>query len=484
MKFVRWLPAATALVVGGSLFAQAPVTDDRTVAGADGKTTALRTERCKATRLIGTDIKNTQGENLGEIEDIVLDAGGRRIAYVVVGYGGFLGMGEKLFAMPWGLIQLTPRGKDEDPVATLALDKDTLKKSPGFDKDRWPDFADRTWSNQVDEFYRGKYTPPAFDDRRHDPHGGRDTNPGGNQPADRNDPARRDDARDGTGGAGSTGEMGGTNLGANHPRGAEFVHRRLSKLIGVNVVDANRKSLGEIEDFIVDLHRGAVDAAVIGYGGVLGMGEKFALVPFDMMSLDRDRDVYVLPATKDRVEAVAFSGDRMPALNDDAWLVQGRDYFGKAKSEFRTDRSADTGETPVTFRDFYDPKTTETVTGVITTIGTVRVGDEREERVRLRVRADDGREVIVYGAPYAYSEQNALGLRAGKKVEVTGSRAKYGSQTVLVAGSIKSVEPPRELKLRDAEGKPVWDCPPGTEKHKDKDVNRDAPRDPNRGDMR
>src|SRR5919201_869381 len=55
----------------------------------------------RASKLIGADVENPSGQNLGDIKDIVLDPQTGQIAYAVLGFGGFLGMGEKYFAIPW-----------------------------------------------------------------------------------------------------------------------------------------------------------------------------------------------------------------------------------------------------------------------------------------------------------------------------------------------------------------------------------------------
>ena len=81
-------------------------------------------------------------------------------------------------------------------------------------------------------------------------------------------------------------------------------------------------------------------------------------------------------------------------------------------------------------------------------------GDLKEERIRMRVHTAEGREVIVYAAPVSCEDQQALGLRSGKVIEVTGSPAKYGTQTVLVAGSI--VVDGKTARLRDDQGRVTW----------------------------
>lgn len=102
-----------------------------------------------ASTLEGNDVVNNQGEDLGNIKEIMLDVMGGRIAYAVLSSGGFLGMGDKLFAIPWGALTL-----DTDRHCfILDVDKEHLKNAPGFDKDHWPSMADTTWATEVHTFY-------------------------------------------------------------------------------------------------------------------------------------------------------------------------------------------------------------------------------------------------------------------------------------------------------------------------------------------
>lgn len=102
-----------------------------------------------ADTLQGDNVVNTKGESLGEIEDIMLDVPSGRIAYAVLSFGGLMGMGDKLFAIPWSALTLDADRK----CFVLDIDKDRLKNAPGFDKDHWPSMADTTWAEQVHSFY-------------------------------------------------------------------------------------------------------------------------------------------------------------------------------------------------------------------------------------------------------------------------------------------------------------------------------------------
>src|SRR5438309_3976352 len=99
---------------------------------------------------IGADVENPQGQNLGDIKDMVIDRASGRIAYAVVSFGGFLGMGEKLFAVPWGAFAQPRADKDK---FVLDVDKERLKNAPGFDTNNWPQMASREWVTSLYTYY-------------------------------------------------------------------------------------------------------------------------------------------------------------------------------------------------------------------------------------------------------------------------------------------------------------------------------------------
>jgi sporulation protein YlmC with PRC-barrel domain len=102
-----------------------------------------------ASSLTGDRVVNKAGDNLGKIEDIMIHIDSGRVAYAVLSFGGFLGIGDKLFAIPWEALSL-----DEDRKEfILRVEKEKLEKAPGFDKDRWPDMADPSWSEQIYNYY-------------------------------------------------------------------------------------------------------------------------------------------------------------------------------------------------------------------------------------------------------------------------------------------------------------------------------------------
>jgi sporulation protein YlmC with PRC-barrel domain len=107
-----------------------------------------------ADTLLGNEVYNPADENLGLIKEFMIDMSTGTISYAVLSFGGFLGLGDRLFAVPWQALSLDTANKR----FTLDATKEQLKNAPGFDKDHWPSMADSTWTTDIHEFYGTKTT--------------------------------------------------------------------------------------------------------------------------------------------------------------------------------------------------------------------------------------------------------------------------------------------------------------------------------------
>ena len=102
-----------------------------------------------ASTIIGSDVYSQYNEALGTIKEIMLNINTGKVCYAVMCYGGFLGMSEKLFAVPWhALTQDT-----EHKRYILNIDSARLYSAPGFDKNHWPNMSDETWANDIYSYY-------------------------------------------------------------------------------------------------------------------------------------------------------------------------------------------------------------------------------------------------------------------------------------------------------------------------------------------
>ena len=98
-----------------------------------------------ATTLVGDRVVNLAGEDIGRIEELMLDVTTGRVAYAVLSFGGFLGIGNKLFALPWSAITVD-EGKKRFVVNVT---REQLERMPGFDKEYWPDLNDLEYATGV-----------------------------------------------------------------------------------------------------------------------------------------------------------------------------------------------------------------------------------------------------------------------------------------------------------------------------------------------
>ena len=115
------------------------------------KTDPEKRFRCvlAAGTLAGHSVKNQVGEDLSSVKELMIDIPSGRIAYAVLSFGGFMGVGNKLFAIPWGALTV-----DEDRKCfMLDTDKGKLERAPGFDKDNWPDMSATMWGEEIHRFY-------------------------------------------------------------------------------------------------------------------------------------------------------------------------------------------------------------------------------------------------------------------------------------------------------------------------------------------
>lgn len=99
--------------------------------------------------VIGKKVVSLKSEDLGKIEDVIIDAPNARVSYAILSFGGFMGVGDKLFALPWVSLSYLPEKGD----FALNADKELLKKAPGFDRSNWPDLSDPVSRADIYRYY-------------------------------------------------------------------------------------------------------------------------------------------------------------------------------------------------------------------------------------------------------------------------------------------------------------------------------------------
>ena len=116
-----------------------------------------------AKKIQGASVVNTKGETLGSVDDVVVDLESGKVGYAALSVGGVLGIGDKLFAVPFEEFKIT-HDTNNNISFVLDVSKERLENAPGFDKAHWPDFASPQWKSQIDNYYHpASASRPAVD---------------------------------------------------------------------------------------------------------------------------------------------------------------------------------------------------------------------------------------------------------------------------------------------------------------------------------
>lgn len=240
-----------------------------------------------ASDLIGMKVISEKGDSLGRIEDVVVHPGGEP-SYAVLSFGGELGLGDKLFAMPWSVlrtIEPDKAKKDSTRSLVLPLDEKRLKAAPGFDKKNWPTMADRDWTQEVDAYYRSDLDSKT------------------KKPVE----------------------------AASRP---SVITWRATELKGVNVESPKGEKLGDLKELAIDSN-GRVCYVALSVGGFLGMGDRVVAVPWDSMTFSLggdkgDKKLITLASSKKQLEeAPQFKAGKENGAEmcDPKWIGRVYDYY-------------------------------------------------------------------------------------------------------------------------------------------------------------
>jgi sporulation protein YlmC with PRC-barrel domain len=316
--------------------------------GSTAQTKQLRDVRLS--QLIGEDVRNRQGEDLGDVKDLVIDTSENQVKYVVIEFGGFLGLGQKLFAFPLSAFSqaagdgaasnrtapATAPGLDASPVVgdraasgtgavpadrrapedrgtrtrvwsnsnelVLNVDKERLEKAPGFENQRWPDFSDAGFRGEIDRYWG--------------------TTQSGQQRA-----------------AGGEKQASETAEGKSPPM-IKPTSWRASDLLDTQVVGEDGDDIGKIEDLVVNAQTGELRYAVIAFDRGWFRSDKPVAVPADSLTPLSERRVSFSGKKEQLADAPSFDREKWPDLNEPGFRTRVDPYLD------RWNRGSGTASTP------------------------------------------------------------------------------------------------------------------------------------------
>jgi sporulation protein YlmC with PRC-barrel domain len=236
----------------------------------------------KMRTLIGHTVESQGGKSVGDIEEVIIDAATGGVAYAVIATGEVLGIGGKLFIIPWQALQQSTDGE----VFRLEMTEEQLKNAPSFVRDQWPDLEDRHWGDAIHAYYGqapygGKRLPPKT-------------------------------ARDDT---------------------VEPVAHRLLRppqVLQKEVVNTRGQRLGEIEEVVIDASTDTVAYAVLSVGEFLGLGDKLFAIPWRALQQSPGLGTFRLDIDKEALQkAPGFDKGHWPDMADRRWGAAVHSYYGQ-----------------------------------------------------------------------------------------------------------------------------------------------------------
>lgn len=244
----------------------------------------------RASVILGLDVYNTTGKQLGHVDDIVLDRDGREIGYIVLSHGGVVGIGDKLLALPREMVRYDRAGDR----LIVDLSEDIVSKAPGFDKANWPTAANSDYYQKLTEYFRAaphEKAPAPMTSMKESPE----------------------------------------KLTGPTERGLVW-DRRATGLIGTDVRNPSNDELGKIDDFVIDWNSGKVRYLVLSHGAIMDVGGKLFAIPVEAVTRKAGEEAFVLNVTKEDLKgAPSFDKSNWPNFGDAQWKRSINDYYVQRK---------------------------------------------------------------------------------------------------------------------------------------------------------
>jgi len=269
----------------------------------------------RASELLGYGVQNAAGDDLGSINDAMISLQDGCIRYMILSFGGILGLGDNLYLIPWRAITI-------DPVNERVLfnvEPEALNEAPVFDVDNLPDFTSPDWDAEVQTYWDPIEILSA------------DTTAIPSDTATTTSPCLDTtlvaDTATGTGASESvtdttTSEEG---IAVETPQ-----VMRLSELLALDVTNSQGEDLGAIEDIMIDWRQDRIVYMILSFGGFLGLGEKWFVIPLEQVTLDPIEQRLIFDVEPERLEtAPGFDANTLPDTMDPNWDEEIRHFWAE-----------------------------------------------------------------------------------------------------------------------------------------------------------
>ena len=370
--------------------------------------------------VIESQVQNTQGDKLGNIEELILDNNNQAIAYVVIDSDS------KFYPVPWTAFDT---GTD---TYILDITPDKLHQAPS-----------------VTSLDISQFNGPDLQQKSHDYYSSQIADVQA-KCMDKQMMNRMKDKAE-------------TMMGqAKQPNLCSS-----DDIIGYDVQDTQGKTLGELDDIVFDVRQGNLAYGLISFGGILGIGQKTAAVPWEAVVIVPDQKIARLDSNEKTLRAAELTRGDIQQLSEPTFARQVHREFNQEPYwevfGFVAPMGTESGSSAAWAADSAYNKNFKTDT-VATTQGTIKNIDsftpqkDAQAGLRLRVKTADGRTVTVYAGPQQHYLQQKIRFHKGDPITVTGSKTSVDGKSVCMATQIKKGE--ETFEIRNSQGKPLWQMTP------------------------
>lgn len=372
-----------------------------------------------AEEVIGTNIHNIQGDTIGEVEELILDASRRTVEYVVIEADG------KLYPVPW-----TALGKGTESY-TLDITSDRLSGAPTVSSLQPGQFIRPDLRQQSHDFYSAQIT--AVQDKNI-----------GEKAAD----WVKDTAESLTG----------------QP---QPVLHSTNSILGYDVQDAQGTTLGELDDVVFDVRQGNLAYGLITFGGILGIGQKTAAVPWEAVDIRTSQQIVRLHGSEQTLQASVLKDGDIQWLSEPAFAQQVHTEFDQEPywevfgfvPPAGTPSTAPAGtstawQTDSAYNRNFDPAAIEMIVGTVKKVDSFTPEKGAQAGLKLKIETEQGRTETVYAGPRQHYLRQEVRFRKGDQVAVTGAKASIDGKNVVLASQINKGQ--ETFQIRDSQGKPAW----------------------------
>ncbi len=421
---------------------------------------------CRASKLIGHDVKLQGSDQDGEIQEIVLNPDSKRIDFAVMSTGTWYEADDH-FAVPFQMLDIQKKG-DEEMSVKLNARKTELQNAPRFKKDQPKDFTDPEWSAEHDRMWRQSTADTrgltnnlsrrhAVEDRSWNRDLNRDKDDA-EEVQDRN--SRRDNNK----------QMANRDKQRRIKQidweDKDYANRRLlSEVIGMDVATEDNDDFGTVEDVLLETQSRRPAYLLVSFEESTDAGN-MAVVPFSAARFRQGEKQTVHVRSDARtVKQFSFEEGNLPKNLEDTF------YGRKVHDAYQEDpywiayhiiaievpeQSSQAWDKSSREAVRYSAGSEEKIEGKIQSIGTYRPSAGAESGRRLVLKTDDNNYYTVHAGPASYIRSQDIDLENGQEVTVTGSlEKKRGYRDTSVARQIKTDD--GTLTLRSEQGQPKWD---------------------------